>query len=759
MIKSLNNSFCASVNCYVIPLITDKLPHIEIQVQELSLPSHIKLADPTFYCPSDIHMLLGADVFWDIIGPSQIRLGPDGKAFLRETQLGWIVAGPMGGKHCSKSNCMVCNFSRNVQQLAKFWELEEIPVELLPSVEHDYCENLFNDTTYRDENGRFCVQLPLRDSPCVLGESYHIAEQRLFQVERKLRRSPSLRTDYNEFMEEYETLGHMSEVAKPSHGCYLPHHAVKKESSETTKLRVVFDASAETSSGISFNNIQYVGPVVQDDLFSILLRFRQHRYVVSADVEKMYRQTLIQPQQRHLQMVLWREKEELPIKIFELNTVTYGTASAPFLSTRCLLQLSKESPDKTIAELIKFDFYIDDFLSGSSSECELSAIISTITHTLHSAGLPLRKFRTNAPSIVLNNPSSLIPKDLNSNSPSSALGLKWDPAADVLNFPTNIECPSQATKKTILSNSAKLFDPLGLLSPCTIVPKMILQKLWMSNLNWDDPVPHEVEKSWLEFAATLNSLSSLQIPRFVLIEEPDTIEMHTFCDASEAAYGACLYLRSKDKFGLIKINLLCAKTKVAPLKPQTIPRLELCGAVLAARLSHKVLRALRLEINQVYYWSDSTVVLGWLSSHARDLKTFVSNRVAEVQQLTSSGSWRHVPGTQNPADLASRGLNPKLISDAAIWWHVPAFLLENESNWPNQIKFSKELPETKTNVSSPGQTNFKTTTCSTTTNSTLPGEIVKFEKYYYTTKKHSIRATIYLQSTTCKIETKWLFNH
>lgn len=181
------------------------------------------------------------------------------------------------------------------------------------------------------------MQLPLRDSPSVLGESYHIAEKRLLQVEKKLCRAPSLRLEYNKFMEEYERLGHMSEVTKPLTGCYLPHHAVIRESSETTKLRVVFDASAETSSGVSLNDIQYVGPVVQDDLFSILLRFRQHRYVVSADVEKMYRQIEVNRLHRPLQMILWREREDLPIKIYELNTVTYGTASAPFLSTRCLL--------------------------------------------------------------------------------------------------------------------------------------------------------------------------------------------------------------------------------------------------------------------------------------------------------------------------------------------------------------------------------------------------------------------------------------
>lgn len=145
----------------------------------------------------------------------------------------------------------------------------------------------------------------------------------------------------------------MSEVLKPEIGCYLPHHAVIKDISETSKLRVVFDASAKTSTGISFNEIQHIGPVVQDNLYSILLRYSQHQYVVSADVEKTYRQILIQPSQRRLQLILWRDESLQPIKIFELNTVTYGTALAPFLSTRCLLQLSKECKDQRYHSLLR----------------------------------------------------------------------------------------------------------------------------------------------------------------------------------------------------------------------------------------------------------------------------------------------------------------------------------------------------------------------------------------------------------------------
>ncbi|XP_045535019.1 uncharacterized protein LOC123721194 [Papilio machaon] len=698
-LHSLNTTFSAAIKCFVIPQITDNLPHATVHTKDLGIPDNIHLADPMFYQPAEIDILLGADIFWDLIGTGRISLGPQ-RPVLQETHLGWIVAGPMGGKYYNSNNSKVsCHFSRDIsKQLAKFWELEEIPSNG-NHTQDNHCERLFTQTTHREDDGRFCVQIPLKESTEVLGESYNIAEKRFLQLERNLKKKPEVQELYRNFIHEYERLGHMTEIPKPPFGCYLPHHAVIRESSDTTKLRVVFDASAKTTSGISFNDIQHVGPVVQDDLFSILLRYRQHKYVVSADVEKMYRQILVHPSQRVLQLILWRDDPSQPLKIFQLNTVTYGTASAPFLSTRCLLQLSKECNDKVISQSIKEDYYVDDYLSGASSEAELRHKIQSVTSTLSTARLPLRKFRTNVPSIFDNDSNTSMPKNLDLSSQSSVLGLKWDPPKDILWFPVNIQLDERVTKRTILSNSAKLFDPLGLLGPCTIIPKILLQKLWLTKLDWDDPVSHVVRKEWLAFVNNLNAVSKIEIPRCVIISEPEVIELHSFSDASQTAYASAIYLRSIDGAGQVLVRLLCAKTKVAPVKSTTIPRLELCGALLSARLSTKVLTALRCKVHNVFHWTDSTVVLCWLSSQANDLKPFVANRVGEVQELTASASWRHVPGTQNPADLASRGLNPRLIKSSTLWWEGPPFLRKNPCEWPQMGNFksmpNEEVPERK----------------------------------------------------------------
>ncbi|XP_052754692.1 uncharacterized protein LOC128201521 [Galleria mellonella] len=719
------------------------------------IPNNIQLADPKFYQSSEIDILLGADVFWELLDNSKIKLGPK-LPILQKTQLGWIVTGPISGGS-SNSHVIKCHFSQEIyKQLAMFWELEEIPNNP-KSLDDNYCERFFRETTKRDDNGRFCVQIPLKESPQVLGDSYNVALKRFKQMERKFKRDSSFHRNYSNFIYEYKELGHLDEISDHEKlGYYLPHHAVIRESSSTTKLRVVFDASSKTSSGKSLNDIQYVGPVVQNDLLSILIRYRQHKFVITGDIEKMYRQILVDPNQRSLQKILWRDNEQQPIKTFQLNTVTYGTASAPFLSTRCLIQLSLECTDPIIARLLKEDFYVDDFLSGAETEYELKNIVNSVTTILASACFPLRKFRTNAPSIFDDNPDTLTPKDLDVNARTSALGLKWDPRSDTLEFSLNINTQERITKRSILSNSAKLFDPLGLLGLCTIIPKMILQKIWLSKLEWDDPLPKELEQLWIDFILNLNSLSSVRIPRCVCIANPINVELHAFSDASESAYASCMYMRSIDDAGNILVRLLCAKTKVAPLKAISIPRLELCGALLSARLSAKVMSSIRRKITSIYFWTDSSIVLGWLHSQSRDLKTFVSNRVSEIQQLTLAQSWRHVPSQLNPADLASRGLNPKQIQRVNLWWDGPEFLRQDEREWPQNIALLSDLPERK-NLTTTAKTltNTVTTTYThTSININKVTQIIDFNKYSKFTTLQRVMAYIlrYLHNSKCKID-------
>lgn len=749
-VQALYNSFSFTKCFFLIDEISGNIPAVNIDVSKLTIPPHINLADPTFYKPSNVEMLIGSDMFWEILSVGQISLG-NNSPILQKTKFGWIISGPLS----SKSNSISCHFSQNVQGdsdlqkcLLRFWEVEEVNTTPSMSSDEIECENNFIKNTTRDRNGRFIVSIPLKEPVEKLGESYDIAKKRFLALERKFENNAEFKKLYREFMHEYLSLGHMEKVENMNLdkiSYYMPHHGVLKADSLSTKLRVVFDASAPTTTGYSLNNLQYVGPTIQNGLFSILLRFRQHKYVICADIAKMYRQVLINPEQRSLQRILWRESSDLPLNTYEMKTVTYGTTAGSFLAIRCLFHLAEENKKlyPKIANIIKTDFYVDDLLSGANTIDEASQLCRDLTEILKQGCFELRKFYSNDKRVLKhlkNNCSDLMVIDFSENENAKTLGITWNPTLDKLVYKISVESSAKTiSKRSILSNIAQIFDPLGLLSPCVILAKILLQKIWLQKVSWDETVPIDIYTSWREYRSQLPILNNMLIERRVICNEPIRVEMHGFSDASEEAYGACIYIRSIDKTGEIYSQLICAKSKVAPLKQITLPKLELMGALVLARLADQTRSSLReLTFHQCFFWSDSTIVLGWLKQPPNKLKTFVSNRVSEIQQLTISDSWNHVPSKQNPADLLSRGLKPQLIVDNKFWWEGPVFLRQDSSNWPKPIIGQSNLPDIR-----------KSKTC---TFSVILSEENFINKYSDLNKLQRITAYLFRFYNNCKLK-------
>lgn len=709
-LRSIHGDHDFHIKCLVLPSITSTIPATSIDIHNISIPKDIKLADPTFCIPSHIDLLIGADCFWDLVVSGKIRL-PSGP-YLVNTKLGWIITGPLytENSHTNKVQCHVAQFTQLNEQLKQFWEIEEISCSGQKlSREESSCENLFTQTTTRVDNGRFSVQIPLKESAESLGDSYEVAKTRFLSLERKLVRNPQYKRMYSDFMQEYLSLGHMTRIdndyTKPFY--FLPHHGVLREDSVTTKLRVVFDASQKTSTQKSLNDIQLIGPALQNDLFSILLRFRQYKYVACADIEKMFRQILVHEEQRNLQLILWRENPSDPLSVYRLNTVTYGTASAPYLCIRCVRQLGLECTDELVSQTILEDFYVDDLITGANSKTQLSYICKKVTEICQSGCFPLRKWITNSPNIVSHtaqNANSSKYLSLGENVSSKTLGLGWFNSKDEFHFTSKINNDfSNVTKRSILSAISQIYDPLGLLSPVVIVVKALLQKLWLTKVGWDDALPPDIVLYWKKFVESISNLYKLRIPRFVMCDSPKVIELHIFTDASQIAYGACAYIRTWNANGDITVKLLCAKSRVAPVKPVSIPRLELCGALVGAKLLEKVRQSLRVTFNNIVLWTDSTIVLGWLKMSPNQLKTFVQNRVVEINELSNNLCWFHVSGINNPADLLSRGKGLDELSALPLWWTGPLFLHEKVNDWSstqhnlNQIQ-TEILPELKSNI-------------------------------------------------------------
>ncbi|KAL0881931.1 hypothetical protein ABMA27_001690 [Loxostege sticticalis] len=721
IISSLISTYKENINCFVVPTITQFLPTTQINYSLLNIPKNITLADPTFNIPAKVDMLLGADIFWSVLCSQNISLGK-GKPTLSKTKFGWLISGLVHNQtssltvHCN--HITLRNDDQLNKQLTQFFEYENIPTHKQMSKEEQKCEQSFIENTKRESDGHFVVSIPLKESPEKLGDSYQQALSRFLSLERRFSKDPSFKNLYCDFIREYIKLGHMTENTNKNSDTYtylLPHHGVLRETSLTTKLRAVFDASAVTTSGLSFNDIQMVGPTVQDDLLSILIRLRQHKYVVTADVEKMYRMVKVEEQQRQLQQILWRFEPHEELKQYTLNTVTYGTASAPFLATRCLKQLGLECPDKVVSEVIQHDMYVDDLITGADTIEELKNICKALIIQLASGKFHLRKWHSNHPNIInelFTESSSDDLLNLSNDEHSKTLGLLWSCKEDTLLFSVNLKQNTNITKRTILSVMSQIYDPLGLINPCILIAKTILQRLWASKVSWDEPVSTEFEKSWHKFIDSLTYLNTIRVPRLVVADNPKTIEIHAFSDASTQAYSACIYLRTISENGNVSVRLVMAKSRVAPIKPSTIPRLELCGALLAAQLSEKVKSSLRLHIDKITYWCDSTIVISWINStKSHLLKAYVFNRIQEILEVSDPSAWRYVPTSLNPADIGSRGSDAKQLQNCQLWWNGPTFLTQREEEWPQQPSRTTEtdLPEFKALCNfTTEQTDYKT---------------------------------------------------
>uniref|UniRef100_A0A182N238 Peptidase aspartic putative domain-containing protein n=1 Tax=Anopheles dirus TaxID=7168 RepID=A0A182N238_9DIPT len=430
------------------------------------------------------------------------------------------------------------------------------------------------------------------------------------------------------------------------------------------------------------------------DATSILMRFRTHQVALTADVAKMYRQVWVHPCDRTLQRILWRAAPNEPIEEYELKTVTYGTAAAPFLAVRSLQQTVEDHGSEfPMAATRSADFYVDDFVSGAESTSAAQQLQHQTEHLYAKGGFELRKWASNETAVL-----QCVDQQKLASSPYATsategflatLGLIWDPVSDTLQF--KIHAPyvvETVTKRRVLSCIARIYDPLGIVDPVKAMAKQFLQRIWTLQTDqqqpwgWDDELPPLLQGEWINFQNQLIHLQRLHIPRVAIAPTSTSRQFHFFCDASEKGYGACCYVRSQDPQGKITMQLFASKTKVTPIRSKhSIARLELCAAQLASLLYDRVKAAVDLQTPPTF-WTDSTTVVHWLRASPNCWKPFVANRVSQVQHLTRGSVWRHIAGVDNPADLASRGCLSKDLLDNPLWWQGPSWMHLAEDKWP-----------------------------------------------------------------------------
>lgn len=697
----ISTSFQLPITAYVVPNIPGTFP--DKAIEPLDIDSKV-LADPTYYQPGGVELLLGASVWVAIVLPDIIRFVKHPLQIAQQTRFGYVVLGQGNDIRNKPKSFHVCaneDAAKLDSIMLKFWNADEIPKERIWTIEEQQAEDHFIKTHCRDRNGRFVVTIPRKIDCPDLAVSYNLAKACFLSIEKKFSKFPGLKEKYIEVMNDYIDAGHMVEVgpAHASDSCvyYMPHHPINYDQNKSKgKFRVVFNGSAPSSNGVSFNQQQLVGPKLQDDLIKIFLRFRLWEFGLTADIKQMFRQVRVAPVEYNFQRILWRKEPHLPLKHYAITVVSWGMTSAGFNSVRSLRQCAIDGADKypTGSQMALNDFYFDDMLSGAHSESELNKKQREVSDLLMTAGFELSKWRSNAKNVD----ESIHVDNCEMPLECGILGMKWEFNSDCLHVNTAnfTGISGKITKRAVVSAIAQVYDPSGLVLPIIVTGKIMQQSLWKRGVNWDDELPLDLQEEWFKYEKNILNLKNIKVPRWVGYKpSADAVELHIFSDASELAIGACAYLVIH-AHGRSSSHLLTARSRVAQVKRVTIPRLELSSAVLAVQLEKYIRSTLNIDSLKSYYWSDSMITLYWIRKNPLALTPFVANRVTIIQENSSQEQWRHAPGHSNPADLLTRGAECKDIENSNLWWHGPKWVTDIRK-WPETIEVDNQLDPEKPN--------------------------------------------------------------
>ena len=651
------------------------------------------------------------------------RVGKPGEPVARKTPLGWTCVGSFAPSHSGG----IVNFSQSYcssvtmdKELQKLWNMDVIrsdPIGDFTPEEKSALTKASNSLKYVGD--RYQTSIPWKGDRPSLPDNRIAAEKRLKSLEASLNRKPEVAERYREVFKGNVEKGYITEIPhdetyKP--GWYLPHFGVIKEDRVTTKVRVVYDGAA-ICEGKSLNNEMLPGPKLQQDIVDILINFRRGAVALVGDIKEMFSQIVLDPDDRRYHRILWRDMDtNSPIRTFEAVRLPFGDRASPFLAQHVIRTHAEENLENfpLAAEICLNSLYMDDALSSRDDAPTVKKLREELTELLKKAGFSIRKWVSNSIDVLQDIPEDdRAPGlyDLNeSELPSlKVLGVHWNAKEDVFGYSHSPVELQVVTKRTLLSLAARLFDPLQLLAPFVVRAKMMLQQAWIDGLDWDEPFPAALGQQARVWAEELPSVESFKIPRCYhkVDDKPIKTEIHTFTDASSLAYGAVVFIRNLYSDGSVTVRRVLAKAGVAPLKSISIPRLELMGAILGLRLAMKVKEL--LGYTSLRFWTDSMDVIHWIHGQSRRYKPFVAHRVGEIQEHTSPQQWCHVPGSKNPADLATRGAKMEDLSGDSSWTTGPAFLYQEEEHWPprkdasvEQLseKAQEEIPKSQSHATS-----------------------------------------------------------
>ncbi|XP_061170784.1 uncharacterized protein LOC133180260 [Saccostrea echinata] len=525
-----------------------------------------------------------------------------------------------------------------------------------------------------NSEGKWTAPLPFRSPREPIPDNYQMALRRAKSLDASLHHNEVKKGHFLAFMQKILDNKH-AELAP-----YLPHNKKRwylplfgvYHPRKPDQIRGVFDASAKYE-GVSLNDQLLQGPDLINNLLGILIRFRKHMVAVVADVQQMFHSFLVEEEHRDYLRFLWHKdnKLEYPLATYRMRVHVFGNRPSPSIAMYGLQrigELSANTHGPEVKEFIVNDFYVDDGLKSCPTEQEAIDLIRKTQDAMKVHGnlnLRLHKFASNNQTVMdafdsQDLAKNLVELDFEKDTPTQrSLGLLWDLKTDTFRFSISDES-KPSTRRGILSSVNSLYDPLGFLSLVTISGKIILRKIVASTLDWDDQLPAQLVEEWETWKSALPVLEKLQIPRVIVpnLNEAVSKDLLVYCDASELAIAAVCYLKATYADGSSSIGFLLGKAKVSPLSGHTIPRLELCAAVLAVEVAQIVVEHLGLKLDTINYFSDSRVVLGYINNETKRFFTYVANRVAHIRSFSKPTQWFYVRSEANPADVSTRGIHP-----------------------------------------------------------------------------------------------------
>ena len=668
-VSSLDGEHGSKVEAWVMPQITVPVESVDWELQKSVWP-HLQDVPTTVNPGKTVDMLIGLDAANPHVSLEERTAGTEGGPIARRTPLGWICFGP--GCPPMKPKCDVTLIAhpdlpdpdKELNELVKqFWILEAVgmapmqqPDALTPeeqAAEKSTVESLHHD------GQRFEVGIPWCDGIPNVQSNLSMAKRRLHSLMRLLQKKPDIQVRYAKVLTDYLNKGYIKRVSAEeiarggSNQWFLPHFAVVREDKTTTKLRVVFDGAARMNSDSAcINDLMHTGPKLQNNLTHVILRFCLEPIALAADISEMFLQVGLRQADRKFHRFVWQEEpKELEETVFEFKRLVFGMKASPYLAGRALLETATKfgNPSNVRAQqAVRENFYVDDMLASVDTAASAVQLRSQVQVLLADGGFHIRKWLSNSPTVMSSIPQTdratnadlvITEHDSSVVGTQKALGVMWSCKTDCFSYqyaePTSVEL----TRRGVLSQMCRLFDPRGQLCPFTIRGRVMFQEACICNTGWDEPLDPVLAGRWKQWFAEIPDLHHIQIPR--CFKSPDAsshLSLHTFTDASDIAYAAAVYTHQMLPSGSAKVTLAMAKARPSPIRKKTIPILELQGAVLGTRLATEVATALNIPPEQRYYWTDSMNVLYWVRSPSRKFRVDVANRVGQIQKCQSRDS-------------------------------------------------------------------------------------------------------------------------